>query len=236
MILVVASTADTSATEFVREFAGVADVAAVTCRDLAENRVVLRYPDFGASTLQIGGRTICIDDIEGAINALPAVFPEELVFFPPEEQEYQAAEFHALLTFLLRAVRAPVINRPAPGNLAGPFAGPLAWYHLAQACGIPTSPVDVDTHDFANPLAPHANGVFEVGSLDGSLIVASGTAADHYTPALCRHAKVEYLRAAYRTNERDEPELLMVRTAPDLASDAMRRALIDFFARRAGRT
>ena len=236
MILVLASAADTAAAAFARELAGVADVVALTCRDLAQNRTVLHYPDFAASALQVGDRTICVDEIDGAINVLPAVFPEELTFFPPEEREYQTAEFHALLTFFLRAVRCPVINRPAAGNLAGPWAGPLAWLHLAQSCGIPTAPIQIDTEDFANPFAasPSADA-FEVSCLGGSMVVSSGTVADHHTLALSQRAQLDYLRAVYRTGS-GAPELLMVRTAPDLAGDATRRALIEFFARPRQRT
>src|SRR5262249_10555225 len=130
----------------------------------------------------------------------------------------------------------PVINRPAAGNLAGPFPGPLAWFHLAQSCGIPICPIEIDTDDFVNPFdASRSADAFEVSCLGGSMIVSSGTVADHYTLTLSQRAGLDYLRAAYRTVS-GEPELLMVRTAPDLAGDATRRALIEFFARPRQRT
>jgi hypothetical protein len=236
MILILASIVDAAATLFAKEYADAAALSVLTCRDLAENRLVLRYPDFAASTLEIGGRVVCVDEIAGVINVLPAVFPQELVFYPPEEQEYQAAEFHALLTFFLASIRSPVINRPAAGSLAGPYVNPLSWHHLAQRLGIPVSSINVDTDNFVNPLTrPRSAAAFEVSCLAGRILAPSGTEADRHILALSRHAKVEYLRAVFEKTGSGSPELAMVRTVPDLGNAATRRALIDFFAQDSGR-
>jgi hypothetical protein len=233
MILILASIVDAAAAAFAEEFAVSANVSLMTCRDLAASRIALRHPNFAASTLTIGGREISVREITGIINLLPAVFPEELVFYPPWEQEYQAAEFHALLTFLLSNIDRPVINRPAAGSLAGPIVNPVAWYHLAWRAGIRVSSISIDTTDFINPFAASlvSATAFEVSCLGGSILSPSETAADHDTLALSRLANVEYLRAVYEKAANGNPELVMIRTVPDLSSDATRRALIDFFAR-----
>jgi len=235
MILILASIVDAAAAAFAREFADTVRSSVVTCRDLAENKTILRYPDFAASTVEIGGRPISVCEIAGIVNLLPAVFPEELTFYPSEEREYQAAEFYALLTFFLSSVRAPVINRPAAGGLVGGFVNPIAWYHLAQRVGVPVSSINVDTDDFVKPfIAFQSATVFEVSCLHGRILAPSGTAADLDTVELARHAKVEYLRAVYENTGSGRPELAMVHTIPDLHSAATRRALIDFFARDPG--
>ena len=229
MILVLASLADRDAVAFAKEFADAAAISVLTCRDLAENRTVLRYPDFASSTLTVGGRKITIDEIEGVINVLPAVFPEELVFFPPEEREYQAAEFHALLTFFLSGLPCPVVNRPAAGCLSGPYVNPIGWYHLAQRMGIPVSPIRLDTENFVNPFAVSAEKpVIAVTCLGDRVIAPSGTAADRDTIALSRQAKVDYLTALYTASEAGRPELAAVRAVPDLRDGVTRRALIDY--------
>src|SRR5258708_1980427 len=112
MILVLASIGDESADAFAHEFP--ADTAAVfTCFNLAGERSSLPHPAFSDSTITAGGRKIGVGEIEGVINLLPAVFPGELVFYAPEEREYQAAEFHALLVFFLSSLKCPVLNRPS---------------------------------------------------------------------------------------------------------------------------
>jgi hypothetical protein len=237
MILILASIVDAAAAAFAEEFAAAASVSLMTCRDLAASRIALRHPDFAVSTLTIGGKQISVREISGIINLLPAVFPEELFFYPPEEQEYQAAEFHALLTFLLSGIDGPVINRPTGGSLAGPFLNPLAWYHVARRAGVPLCSISIDTDDFVNPFAvPVSATAFEVSCLGGSILSPSGTAADRNTLALSSVANVEYLRAVYERTANGNLELAMIRTVPDLSSAATRRALMDFFAQQFKRT
>jgi len=229
VILVLASLADQDAVAFAKEFADAAAISVLTCRDLAEDHTVLRYPDFASSTLTINCRKIAIGEIEGVINVLPAVFPEELVFFPPEEREYQAAEFHALLTFLLSSLPCPVVNRPAAGSLSGPCLNPIGWYHLAQGLGIPVSPIRLDTDNFNNPFAARrADPIISVTCLGDRVIAPSGTTGDRDTIALSRQAKVDYLTALYTASEAGRPELAAVRAVPDLRDGVARRALIDY--------
>jgi len=236
VILILASIVDAAAAAFAEEFAVAASVSLMTCRDLAASRIALHHPNFAASTLTIGGREVSVREIGGIINLLPAVFPEELFFYPPWEQEYQAAEFHALLTFLLSSIDAPVINRPAGGSLAGPFVNPVAWYHVAWRAGIPLSSISIDTTDFVNPFAASVSATaFEVSCLGGRILLPSETAADRDTLTLSRLANVEYLRAVYEKTANGNPELAMIRTVPDLSSAVTRRALIDFFARQSKR-
>jgi hypothetical protein len=229
VILVLASLADQDAAAFAKEFGDAVAISVLTCGDLAENHTALRYPDFASSTLTVGGRKIRIDEIEGVINLLPAVFPEELIFFPPEEREYQAAEFHALLTFFLSGLPCPVVNRPAAGSLNGPCLNPIGWYHLAQRMGMPVSPIRLDTENFVNPFAVSGDKpLIAVTCLGDRVTAPSGTTADRDTIALLRQAKVDYLTARYTASETGRPELAAVRAVPDLRDGVTRRALIDY--------
>src|SRR5262249_52485625 len=154
----------------------------------------------------------------------------ELVFFPLEEREYQAAEFHALLTFLLCSLPCPVINRPAAGSLSGPFLNPIGWYHLAQRLEIPVSSIRIDTENFVNPFAArHADSLITVTCLGDRVITpSSGTEADQDTLALSCQAKTDHLTAVFEANTAGRPELAAVRTIPDLRDRLIRRALIGF--------
>lgn len=232
MILLLASIVDEAAVAFAKEFADVTAALVLACRDLAEERTVLRYPDFYLSSLTVGGIEVPVAQIDGVINLLPGVLPDELFFYGAGETEYQASEFHALLTFFLSALKCPVVNRATPSALSGPYTNAIGWCHLARQMDIPVSPMTLDTDDLANPFTPRrAETTFEVICLDGHLIRASGTVADRNTVALSRKARVEYLKAVYESSEAGPPRFVTANAVPDVRSAATRQALINFFER-----
>src|SRR5258706_5477557 len=232
MLLVLASIADAAAVAFAEELADATAVSVITCRDLAEHATQLRFPGFEASSLTVGGQVLSVSAITGVINLLPAIFPAELVFYPPEEQEYQASEFHALLAFFLTALAAPVVNRASALSLNGPYANPLGWHHLARGLGLPVAPIRLDTNRFVSPFAaPSGVELVEASCLGGQLIGPSAGAAGAHTLALARAAGVEYLRAVYTPAARGGLRFLSAHTTPDLRHAATRQGLRDYFAR-----
>jgi len=232
MLLVLASIVDAAAAAFAEQLADAAAVSVITCRDLAEHATNLRFPGFEASSLTVRGQVLPVATITGVINLLPAVFPGELVFYPPEEQEYQASEFHALLAFFLTALAVPVVNRASALSLNGPFANPLGWHHLARDLGLPVAAIRLDSDHFINPFAvPAGAEAVEASCLGGQLIAPSGGAAGAHTLALARAARVEYLRAVYLPAARGRVRFLSAHVAPDLRHAATRQALWDYFAR-----
>src|SRR6202011_6166941 len=144
MIAVLASIADEAALSFARSFPG-SRASVLTCLDIARDSSCFCYPDFEASTITVGGKRVRIAEIDGVVNLLPTVFPEELIFYPQEECIYQAAEFTALLTFFLSALSCPVINRPTTLNLNGPVLNPIGWHLLAHAANIPTVALSIES-------------------------------------------------------------------------------------------
>jgi hypothetical protein len=231
MILVLASVVDHAASAFAKELASVTAASLLTCRDLAEEPTTFRYPDFAASWLTIDGRKTGMGEIGGVIHLLPQVLPEELFFYPPEEREYQAAEFHALLTFFLSALVCPVVSRPTPQALSGPCASSIAWRYFAKRCGIAVSSMKLDTDDVDGFFGhQRAEPTFEVSCLGRRLITPSGTAADRITMELSERADVAYLRAVFEDRGAD-PRFVTASAVPDLKNSATRRALIHFFER-----
>ena len=231
MILVLAEGADRAAVAFADDLAGVTAASLFTCRDLAEQPFALRHPDLDGSALTAGGRTIPLADLRGVINLLPAVLPGELLFYPPEERDYQSAELHALLTALLSILPCRVVNRATPAGLTGPFNNPLGWHHLARRLSIPTAPLTIDSAAFVNPFTPPAGSErTEVGYLAGSLFAPSGTEADRHTVALARAAGAEYLRATYIWLD-GRLALHSAGTVPDVRDPTGHRALIELLAR-----
>lgn len=226
MILVLASLGNTAAGSFASELRGRGVV--VRCPDLLASRGALVDPDIWRSTITAGGRAIALGDVRGVVNLLPVVSPDELPCYAPEERAHQADECHALLTFVLAALPCPVVNRPTPGSLSGPFANPIGWFHLAASLGIPVSSVTVDSRAFRNPFTPGSRcGLLRVVSLGRRIVDASHTVADDYTATLAARAGVEHLCAWYESSAagirfRD------ARGTPDIGDPTTRAALARF--------
>lgn len=221
MFLVLASIADTAAASFASDAAA----RLFTCADLATHPMSVHHPDLLSSHITVGGREVGVGEVEGVVNLLPVVLPDELNFYPHEEREYQAAELQALLTFLLSALPCPVTNRPSPMSLSGGCGSPLAWMDLAHSLGIGVSSLALDSAWLEDrPVRARDDTDIVVGCLGGAVIAPSDTAADRMTLDLSRAARVEYLRVDY---ERDGAALRFrsARTVPDVRDAATRAAL-----------
>ena len=226
MILVLASLGSRAAASFVAECGGSAQL--VTCADLAVHPTAIFDPDLTPSSITVSGRRVRAVDIRAVINLLPVVLPEELACYAPGEREYQASEFHALLTFFLGALPCPVVNRPTATSLSGPHASRLGWLHRAAALKIPQVDVQIASDQDRSPFAVRdRSGLIDVVWLCGRVVGASGTRADKYTACLARHGGVEYLRAWYEQHDA-EYRLRDLRTTADVTHMVTRTALINF--------
>ncbi len=227
MILIVASAADRAAAEFAETLSVSAAVSVVTCESLALESTAIRHPAILSSTLTVAGESIAAVEIEWVLNCLPAVFPDELFFYPPEEREYQSAEFHALLTFFLHSLPRPVINRPNSVSLTGSFSSPIGWYHLAHKLRIPLAEVNVTSTEVKNPFASlYAGELVHVTCLRGTVLSSSSALANQYTRALAQASGVDFLRAAFRPTHAGL-EFTAANTVPNLRDPATRRALVE---------
>ena len=227
MILIVASAADRAAAEFAETLSVSAAVSVVTCQSLALESTAVHYPAILSSTLTIDGQSIAVAEIDWVLNCLPAVFPDELFFYPPEEREYQSAEFHALLTFFLSALPCPVINRPNSVSLTGSFSSPIGWFHLAHRLCIPVADLHLTSDERTNPFASmYAGELVHVTYLRGNLLTPPCSPADEYTRALAQATGADFLRAAFRPAH-NVFELTAVNTVPTLRDPATRQALLE---------
>ena len=89
----------------------------------------------------VAGSPVPTAAIRGVLTRLPAVAADELPHIAPEDRAYVAAEMSAFLCAWLAALPCPVVNRAAPGALAGPGWWPERWAHTAARLGIPTRPL-----------------------------------------------------------------------------------------------
>jgi len=85
----------------------------------------------------VEGKRVPQKEITGVLTRLPCVFEQELVDITPDDRRYVAAEMTAFLLFWLSRLKCPVLNRPTPTCLSGPYWRREKWIHVAARVGIP---------------------------------------------------------------------------------------------------
>jgi hypothetical protein len=199
MLVVLASRHDCSCQGFVAGLA--ADAGLLTCQDLSARG--WRYEPGGqVRTLVVGGRPIPGHEVDGVLTRLPSVDENELAGIVPADRSYVAAEMTAFLTAWLSDLRCPVLNRPAPLCLMGPYLRKEQWVQMAARLGIPVMParrsvpgvIDNRLHD----LPPGSATIDVVGGLCVGRAAHSLRAS---ALALAKAAGVGLLRTAFAAPE-----------------------------------
>src|SRR5260370_30282273 len=132
MLVVLASRYDPSSQEFVTNWAG--DAGLLTSQDLSVRG--WRYEPGGQVRASvISGRLVSTDEIDGVLTRLPCVGEGDLVDIVPGDRGYVAAEMTAFLSAWLCDLRCPVLNRPTPGCLTGPYWRQAKGIHAPSRLG-----------------------------------------------------------------------------------------------------
>jgi hypothetical protein len=113
----------------------------LTPRDLSVSGWRQYTPAERPSVAVIAGRKIPIREILGVITCLPRVTELELLHIAADDRGYVAAEMTAFLLAWLTALPCPVMNRPSPMSLVGPFWRREQWAAFAARAGLPVSPI-----------------------------------------------------------------------------------------------
>lgn len=127
MILLLANRFDLAARTLVEDWQE-HDVRLVTCEDLSVpgwRHYVGGNPR--AARAMIGGRPVFAEEITGVLTRLTYIWEQELVHIVADDRRYVAAEMSAFLMSWLSALHCPVLNRPVPGCLSGPYWRPEQW-------------------------------------------------------------------------------------------------------------
>lgn len=128
-----------------------------------------------------------VDEITAVFTRLPCVFDQELIDIVPGDRAYVAAEMTAFLLSWLSRLTCPVLNRPTPTCLSGPYWRQERWVYAAAQIGIPVQPVQrraVLPHD--HPAEPPDDGSVTVivvgkqclGEVDKTLATQARRLAD----------------------------------------------------------
>ncbi len=140
MIVVVASCFDQGARTLAAR-QGTDTVALLTCADLSVPGWRHYVAAAGTPVAVIGGREVALEEITGVATCLPNVSELELLHIVPADRAYVAAELTAFMLSWLSTLSCPVVNRPSPTCLSGPYWRPEQWVHLASRVGMPVQPV-----------------------------------------------------------------------------------------------
>jgi hypothetical protein len=140
MLVILASRWNKTASTLASSCAG-RDVKVLTPRDLsvAGWRQYLGGMKDGA--VVVDGRPVDQREITGVLTLLPCVVEDELVDIVPGDRRYVASEMTAFLLFWLSRLQCPVLNRPTPTCLSGPYWRQEKWVHAAAQAGLPVQPV-----------------------------------------------------------------------------------------------
>jgi hypothetical protein len=144
MIVVVAGQQDSMAQSLVARWAA-DDARLLTCDDLSEAGWSYAPSDPAASTAVVGGRPVAVTDMAGVLTRLLGVSADMLPHIDPADRTYVATEMHAFLVAWLDALPCPVLNRPSPDCLMGPYWRREKWVQRAAQLGIPVVPVQRST-------------------------------------------------------------------------------------------
>jgi hypothetical protein len=164
MIVVVAGYHDEAARSLVARW-GADRAALLTCEDLSVPGWRHYVAAAGNPMAVIDGRKVAPGEITGVVTCLPHVSELELLHIVPSDRAYVAAEMSAFLLSWLSALSCPVVNRPSPTCLCGPYWRPEQWASVAAQVGMRVQPVHrrVALADGSGPAVPDGVTVTVVG-------------------------------------------------------------------------
>jgi hypothetical protein len=167
-------------------------------------------------------------EIIGVLTLLPCVSPEELVDITPADRDYAATEMTAFLLFWLSQLRCPVLNRPTPTCLSGPYWRRERWVSAANQAGIPAARV------FRHAALAGHSPEPEPGATTATATVISTRVFGKIDPslrqqALClaRLAGVEMLAVRFSGPERGA-HFVSADVFPDLTDNTVADAVLEY--------
>ena len=173
------------------------------------------------------GVTLRASELRGVLNRvlrIPA--PDAL---RPIDRDYVAEELTAAVSACLAALPCPVLNRPTPTLLCGPWRPAAHWRWLAARAGLPAMPWRLASWDEPDPPAPaERRHVVVVG---GEVAGPVPDRLDEGCVALARAGEAELLGVTFGRDESGDWRVEDATPLPDLrfgsaaCIDALSRAL-----------
>ena len=212
------------------------DAALLTCADLS--RPGWRHGGGMTGQAVIDGQLIATRDIRAVVTRIPAVGEAELMHLHDDDRRYAAAEMQAFLLAWLMSLECPVLNRPMPSNLGGPFWSTAEWVRRARRLGLAARPVRQRLVYVSgvsrlpdrriDPNAIYVDVVGERAFLTGGRTPRGDEASlARAAVALARDAGAELLRVYFECRPDQAPVFLEAGLWIDIAADGVAAALIN---------
>ncbi len=115
--------------------------------------------DINGSIAIVDGQRLVSRDICGVFTRMHCVMEDDLGHIVPEDRAYVAAEMSAFLLAWLTSLRCPMLNRPTPTSLLGPYLRYEKWILTAARLGIPVAASRRYALLSNRPIIPEHNGV-----------------------------------------------------------------------------
>lgn len=138
-ILVVANNNDLQAKELVKrwKFQG---ACLLTPENLSVEGWRYHTEDIDNGIAIVDGLPLFSHDILGVLSRMHCVLEDDLRHIVPTDRAYVAAEMSAFLLAWLFSLKCPMLNRPTPTSLSGPYWRHEKWVFTAARLGIPVAP------------------------------------------------------------------------------------------------
>ena len=239
MLVVLAYRHDAAARALVDRWRAAGERSALlTCEDFTRPGWVYVAGDPAAGSADIDGQVIATSEVRAVVVRIPAVGEGELAHVHQDDRSYAASEIQAFLLAWLSSLHCPVLNRPSPSNLGGPWWSLAQWVQRARRLGILARPVTervVFVAD-ASPVTERrvdgsailvdvvGNRAFLAGGRDPA---ASEAALVEAAVSLARDAGVELLRVYFEPGSEQVPVFLEAGLWIDVAADRIASAVAD---------
>ena len=239
MLVVLAYRHDAAARALVERWRTAGECCALlTCEDFARPGWVYVAGNPAAGSADIDGQVIATSDIRAVVIRMPAVGEAELGHLHQDDRRYAASEIQAFLLAWLSSLPCPVLNRPSPSNLGGPWWSLGQWVQRSRRLGIRARPVTERV-----VFATDAPAIIE-RRVDGSSLPvdvvgdraflaggrepgASEVALADAAVSLARDAGVELLRVYFEPGSEQMPVFLEADLWIDVAADRVAGAVAD---------
>jgi len=226
-ILVVANRNDVQARELVKRWNSYG-ASLLTPENLSVEGWRYYTKDIDNSIAIINGHPLASHDIRGVLTRMHCVLEDDLGHIVPSDRAYVASEMSAFLLAWLSALKCPVLNRPTPTSLSGPYWRHEKWIFTAARLGIPVAASNRHAIFQANQiLIPERGGVpvtiigkKHFGNVDQVLIGHARSLADA--------ARIDLLSVRFSGHE---PDSVFIGASLDIGSvsEDMADAIFEYF-------
>ena len=228
MIIILASRHDTIAHALVAHWeAGTAQV--LTPEDLSV-RGWRYYPGaLHRSTPVLGGRAVAQEEIHGVLTRLPCVWEQDLGHIVPADRSYVAAEMTAFFLCWLSELPCPVLNRPTPGCLAGPFWRQEQWVFAAAREGMRVRPIQRQIRRATPSIPPHQESSATMVTVVGDRCFGDGDETlQSHARRLAAVANVDLLGVQFSGPEA-EAAFIGATLWPEVTATGVANAILEYF-------